>query len=108
VTADDFRKLALRMPEATESAHMGHPDFRVRNRIFATLSRSDEDLGMVQLTPEQQREFVGQRPEIFVPVKGGWGVKGATHVRLAKADAESAGAALTAAWRNVSAKSKAK
>jgi len=80
---------------------MGHPDFRVDNKIFATLAYPDPGLAMVKLTPEQQGEFVAAHPRVFAPVKGGWGRKGATHVRLAEADEETAGAALTQAWRNV-------
>ena len=71
MTADEFRNLALSLPEAVESAHMGHPDFRVGGKIFATLGAPDEDWGMVKLTPEQQKQFIREEPEIFVPVKGG-------------------------------------
>ncbi len=107
MTAADFRRLALALPEATESAHMGHPDFRVRNKIFATLDAS-ETLGMVKLNPEQQHEFVKAHPEIFVPVKGGWGRKGATYVRLAAAEEETLVKALGIAWRNTAPKSLAR
>lgn len=107
MTAADFRRLALTLPEATESAHMGHPDFRVRNKIFATLDAS-ETLGMVKLNPEQQHEFVKAHPEIFVPVKGGWGRKGATYVRLAAAKEEMLVKALGIAWRNTAPKSLAR
>jgi hypothetical protein len=86
------------MPEASESAHMNHPDFRVRGKIFATLSYPDKSWGMVKLSPEQQQEFVQDHPLIFVPVKGGWGLKGATSVRLAKADAATLRRAIAAAW----------
>ena len=103
MTAADFRRLALALPEATEGAHMGHPDFRVRNKIFATLDHT-ETLGMVKLNPEQQHEFVKAQPEIFVPVKGGWGRKGATHVRLAVAEEPSLTKALRTAWRNTAPK----
>ena len=104
MTAADFRRMALALPEATEGAHMGHADFRVRNKIFATLDHT-ETLGMVKLNPEQQHEFVKAQPQIFVPVKGGWGRRGATHVRLAVADEEALGEALTIAWRNTAPKS---
>src|SRR5438034_11454670 len=70
VTADDFRSIALSLPEAAESAHMGHPDFRVRGKIFATLG-PDEAWGMVKLTPEQQGQFNRAEPEVFVPIPGG-------------------------------------
>ena len=92
------------MSGATEHAHQGHPDFRAANKIFATLGYPDHHFAMVKLTPEQQREFVEAHPEAFAPVKGAWGLKGSTQVRLAKTDGETAGAAITAAWRNVQAK----
>ena len=81
MTADEFRNLALSMPEATESAHMDHPDFRVRGKIFATLGHPEDGWGMVKLTPAQQAEFVAREPRVFQPVPGGWGHQGATHVR---------------------------
>src|SRR5258708_36948826 len=83
VTAEQFRRLALGFPEAFESSHMKHPDFRVRGgKLFATLAYPDKTWGMVKLTPEQQEEFVGAAPEGFVPGKGGWGRGGRTSVSL--------------------------
>jgi hypothetical protein len=104
MTADDFRRIALEMPEAVEASHMAHPDFRVGGKIFATLGYPKVDIGMVKLTPEQQREFVLAEPEIFAPVPGGWGLRGATHVRLKKADPDSVRPALAAAWNNTAPK----
>lgn len=101
MTPDGFRKLALALPEAEESAHMGHPDFRVRGKIFATLGAPDASFGMVKLTPEQQEGFVDFAPKVFVPVKGGWGLRGATNVRLGAATAATLRPALEVAWRNV-------
>jgi hypothetical protein len=101
MTLDGFRKLALALPEAGENAHMGHPDFRVRGRIFATLCAPDEEWGMVKLTPEQQTALVEAEPTVFVPVKGGWGRRGATNVRLRRATARTLAPALEIAWRNV-------
>ena len=101
MTQDGFRKLALRLPEATEQQHMGHPDFRVKGKIFATLGYPDAGFGMVKLTPEQQEALVLAEPEAYAPVKGGWGLKGATQVRLRAAKTKSLGLALTLAWRNV-------
>jgi hypothetical protein len=89
------------MPEASEVGHMGHPDFRVRGKVFATLCYPDEDWGMVKLTPEQQEAFVSAEPAVFVPVKGGWGRRGATNVRLRPAKTRSLRMALAAAWLNV-------
>jgi len=104
MTADDFRDLALSLPEAVESAHMGHPDFRVGGKIFATLGVPDKDWGMVKLTPEQQQQLVREEPEIFMPVKGGWGRRGATNVRLQKARKQPLLEALSTAWRNTAPK----
>jgi hypothetical protein len=101
MTPDAFRRLALSLPEATEGGHMGHPDFRVRGKIFATLYYPNEDLGMVKLTPEQQEAFVSAEPKVFAPVKGGWGLRGATNVRLRAAKTKSLRVALAAAWHNV-------
>jgi hypothetical protein len=101
MTPDDFRRLALRLPEALEVGHMGHPDFRVGGKIFATLGYPDERWAMVKLTPEQQEAFVADDAEGFAPVKGGWGRKGATSVLLRKAKAARVRTALLAAWRNV-------
>jgi hypothetical protein len=103
MTANKFRRMALGLPEASESAHMNHPDFRVRGKIFATLGPG-ETWGMVKLTPEQQGQFVRAEPDVFAPVKGGWGRRGATHVHLALATDETLRPALVAAWRNVAPK----
>jgi hypothetical protein len=94
-----LRRIALGMTGATEGAHMGHPDFRVNGRIFATL-HPDDAWGMVKLTPEQQADFIGRDPA-FVPEKGAWGRQGCTAVRLAAVDEETLGEALTLAWQNI-------
>ena len=83
---------------------MGHPDFRVRNKIFATLSWPDESVGMVKLRPQQQKEFVAEAPKVFAPVKGGWGRQGATHVHLRVATRKGLRRAMEAAWRNQASK----
>jgi hypothetical protein len=100
VNARDFRRIALGMSEAVEGAHMGHPDFRVRNRIFATL-HGDMLSGMVSLTPEQQQRVIEEHPQMFAPEAGAWGRQGCTRVTLAAADEETVGEAMTLAWRNV-------
>jgi len=107
MTVDDFRKLALDLPEAIESAHMNHPDFRVRNKIFATIW-PDESWGMVKLTPQQQVMFVQAEPNVFMPVKGRWGRKGATNVKLEIADRTTVRDALVTAWRNAAPKTLAR
>jgi hypothetical protein len=104
MTADEFRQMALELPETAEVGHMGHPDFRVRNKIFATLYYPTDEWGMVKLTPDDQRHFVRLDPKVFTPVKGGWGKRGATSVRLAEATDDTLRPALVAAWRNVAPK----
>ena len=103
MTSNEFRNLALSLPEAVEDEHMGHPDFRVGGKIFATLGPKEE-WGMVKLTPEQQALFVRTEPKMFQPIKGAWGKRGATKVLLENADEASVRQALTAAWRNTAPK----
>ena len=100
MTAREFRNLALSLPQASEATHMGHPDFRVAGRIFATLGHPRSGWGMVKLTPEQQELFVRAQPEAFAPVRGTWGRAGATHVRLKAAKKGAVREALIVAWRN--------
>jgi len=100
MTQNEFRQIALSFPLARESAHMGHPDFRVNGKIFATIGYPDTAWGMVKLRPEQQEEIVRTEPTAFSPVKGGWGQKGATAVRLKSAKKATLRNALAAAWSN--------
>jgi hypothetical protein len=100
MTPDEFRRVALGMPEAVEGAHMGHPDFRAGGRIFATLAYPNDERGMVKLTPEQQNDLVRAEPEMFVPVRGAWGLKGCTGVRLAKTTVAALRPAMKMAWEN--------
>jgi hypothetical protein len=103
MTANDFRKMALSFPEAVESAHH-HPDFRVRGKIFATLGYPDKDSAVVKLTPDEQRDFVRSVSNVFQPVKGAWGRRGATSVNLPAAKIDKVREALSAAWRNTAPK----
>src|SRR5882672_12594233 len=96
---NDFRRMALVMEGAIEGAHMGHPDFRVNNRIFATLHH-DRAFGMVTLTPDQQEQFTRAHPDAFAPESGAWGRAGSTRVRLASVHEETLGEAVTLAWQN--------
>lgn len=105
MTASGFRRIALGMKGAVEGSHMGHPDFRAHGRIFATL-HADLETGMVALTPEQQGEFIRAHPAVFAPENGAWGRQGSTAVRLAAAEEETAGDALTLAWQNSAARAK--
>ncbi|MEA1673955.1 MmcQ/YjbR family DNA-binding protein [Nitrospirillum sp. BR 11163] len=103
MTPDDFRRIALSLAGVEEGAHMGHADFRVGNRIFATLDQNMGDpglgRGMVKLAVEEQEMRVAAAPAIFQPVPGGWGRGGATHVHLDVSDEATLTGALTAAWR---------
>jgi YjbR protein len=101
-----FRKLALSLPGAEEREHMDHPDFRADGHIFATLGYPDEKWAMVKLTPEQQAEFVQKEPEVFNPVKGKWGLRGATQIRLKGAASTGVKKALEMARENLKAKKK--
>ena len=103
MTANEFRKAALALPDAVEQSHMNHPDFRVGGKIFATLGR-DEAWGMVKLTPEQQTEFMHDYPKMFEAFNGAWGAGGATRVILKAASKDVARLALMSAWRNTSPK----
>ena len=100
MTATQFRRLALNLPQVQESSHMQHPDFRIANRIFATLGYPANGWGMVKLTPEQQQLFVATQAKSFVPVKGAWGRRGNTAVRLPLAKVAAVREALALAWRN--------
>ena len=105
VTPATFRRLALSLPDATEGSHMGHPDFRVRNKIFASLGGSEKDLGTVKLAPEQQEILLAAEPAAFTPAAGAWGRRGWTQVKLSAVDANTLGSALGMAWRNTAPKS---
>jgi hypothetical protein len=98
MTPEDFRRIALSFEGAEESSHMGCADFRVGGRIFATLASQKEGYGNLALTPEQQAEFIHELPEIFLPIKGGWGRMGMTHIRLAQANEDVLSGALRVAW----------
>lgn len=100
MTITEFRRMALSLPEAVESSHMDHPDFRVGGKIFATLGYFDRGWGMVKLMPDQQETFVRSEPKVFVPAKGYWGRKGSTCVHLKSAKKATLRKALLAAWQN--------
>jgi hypothetical protein len=100
VNADAFRRLALALPGAVEGAHMGHPDFRVGGKVFASLA-PDGSWGMVKLTPAQQAERVAAAPDVFGVFAGAWGRAGCTKLLLRTARVPVARAALRDAWRHV-------
>ncbi|HUA01207.1 MAG TPA: MmcQ/YjbR family DNA-binding protein [Candidatus Aquilonibacter sp.] len=105
VTSAEFRRLALRLPEATESAHQDHPDFRVGGKVFATLGYPRDGYGMVKLPPKEQVFFIEAEPKAFQPAAGAWGLRGSTIVLLRAAKKSSVQKALRAAWRNTAPKS---
>jgi hypothetical protein len=100
MSADQFRRLALGLPEAVEVGHMGHPDFRVEGKIFASIWHTN-DRGTVKLTPEQQEMLIAAEPQMFSPAAGAWGRKGWTTVWVDRADSATIESVLGMAWRNV-------
>jgi hypothetical protein len=99
MTAEQFRAIALSFPEAIEAAHMGHPDFRVGGKIFATLGFPNEGRAVLVLSPEEQEEVMSQHPEMFEPVPGGWGRRGSTQVLLKQITQSVLEAAMRKAWQ---------
>ena len=99
MNANDFRRIALSLEGVEESSHMGQPDFRVGGKIFATLASQAQGYGNVKLSPEQQAAFVEDLPDVFLPVHGGWGRMGMTHVRLAVVSEDVLQGALRTAWK---------
>lgn len=108
MTPDQFRQLALSIPQAVESAHMNHPDFRLGSKIFASLGKPDEDWGMVKLSPEEQHDFIEQSPKAFKPCAGAWGERGYTNVHLPTVTAKTLKSALAAAAKSITATAKKK
>ena len=104
MTASQFRKLALALPDVVERAHLSHPDFRVRNRIFATLGYPDPRYGMVKLTSEQQKELLRAAPETFRPAAGAWGRSGSTVVLLSATKVATLAPIIRLAWENITAR----
>ncbi len=98
ITAKEFRQIALSFPETEAKQHMGHPDFRVAGKIFATLGYPDKSFGMVKLTPVEQRMFIDADPNAFQPCAGAWGRRGATSVKLSAVKKSSLRRAMAAAW----------
>lgn len=99
MTPEDFRRIALSMPGAEEGSHMGAVDFRVGGRIFATLASVQQGYGNLMLNVAMQTDFVGEQPDVFLPIAGGWGRMGMTHIRLAAANEDVLRGAIEAAWR---------
>jgi hypothetical protein len=107
MTPAAFRRLALNLPDAEESAHMGHPDFRVAGKVFATLGYPDPGWAAVKLSPAEQAAFIAMQPRVFAPAKGAWGRAGSTMVLLREAEQRAVQAALAAAWEGITLKASA-
>ena len=99
MTPADFRRIALSLDGAEEGSHMGAVDFRVGGRIFATLASVKDGYGNLMLTPEHQAAFLADAPSIFLPIRGGWGRMGMTHIRLREAGKEILTGALHTAYK---------
>jgi hypothetical protein len=99
LNAADFRRIALSFEGAEEGSHMGATDFRVGGRIFATLASQAQGYGNLMLDPEHQAAFVADSPDVFLPIPGGWGRSGSTHIRFTAATEDVMEGALRTAWR---------
>jgi hypothetical protein len=99
MTPEDFRRIALGFEGVEEVSHAGLPAFRVAGGRFASLASQAEGYGNLTLTPELQAEFVREAPEIFLPIPGGFGRMGHTHIRLAAANEDIMTGALRTAWK---------
>jgi hypothetical protein len=99
MNAQDFRRIALSLEGVEEGSHMGAADFRVGGRIFATLASQNQGYGNLMLTSEIQAQFVAEAPNVFLPIAGGWGRMGSTHIRLSEASEDVLAGALRTAWK---------
>jgi hypothetical protein len=99
MTAAEFRRLALSLPEVVEGSHMGHADFRVAGKIFATLGYPSDGFGVVMLSPQDQDLIMRDHPTTFAPAAGKWGASGSTTVALRGASKRAVATALESAWR---------
>ena len=108
MTAAEFRRLALSFPGADEMEHMGHPDFRVGRKIFATLGYPDERFATLMLSALDQERLLLDHPRAFRPAAGAWGRAGGTSVLLRHAPRRAVAAALKTAWARRAPKSATK
>lgn len=98
MNANDFRRIALSFEGAEQGSHMGAVDFRVGGRIFATLASRKQGYGNLMISPELQADLIREYPELYLPIAGGWGRMGMTHIRLAEATEADLKRALGTAW----------
>ncbi|MFN2565843.1 MAG: MmcQ/YjbR family DNA-binding protein [Gemmatimonadaceae bacterium] len=99
MTAAEFRRIALSLPDVIEGSHMGHADFRVGGKIFATLGYPSDHFAAVMLSPQDQDLIMRDHPKTFAPAAGAWGASGSTTVVLRGASKRAVAIALEAAWR---------
>ena len=99
MTAAGFRRMALSLEGVEEYSHAGLPAFRAGGKKFASLASQAEGYVNLMATLEQQAAFVEEAPEIFLPIPGGWGKMGHTHIRLAAASEDVLTGALRTAWK---------
>ena len=97
MTRDEFRRAALAFPETIEQETWGHPTFRVRGKMFATMS-ADDEAATVKASREAQAALVGSEPETF-SVPAYVGQHGWVGIRLERVDPEEAVELLDEAWR---------
>jgi len=97
LSAARVREMVARLADAQEGAHHGHPDFRVRGKIFATLSER-EDRVALRLTHIEARALVERSPDMYRLVADrepiGW-----VSALLAEADEAEIGDLLEEAWQ---------
>ena len=98
MNADEFRTIALDLPEVSEGSHQGHADFRVGGKVFATLG-PDESWAMLKLSPDEQAASLEAEPGVFEAFPGAWGRQGCTKVHLARARPARVLRLLGVAWR---------
>src|SRR5829696_7229732 len=100
VSLDAFRQLALSFPDVEEQPHFDLASFRVKKKIFATLWEKDHK-AMLKLSLVDQSVFCTYGENVFFPVPGGWGRKGATFVDLKKVPKAMLKDALSVAYTGV-------
>ena len=101
ITVATARKIMLSMPEAEESRHMGHPDFRVNNKIFATLWPA-QARAVVKISPADQEDLLKSSPKAFST--NAWSKQGWTNVHLQHVTPKMFRQLVEDSWRGVAPK----
>ena len=104
VTATQLRELALGLPGAEERETWGHPTFRVRDKIFASMYEGDDGvIATVKASPEDQEALIGGDPQTFGTAshvgRYGW-----TTIRLDRVDPDELRELVVEAWRRTAPK----